>query len=443
MFEYLSHYGLAIVQICVYMYFARLFFKKGKASRIIVTACLVSIPMPLINSLGNLVLNLVSGFVVVFIAAIIVYKEKLSRLIIMSLAIYVLNFLCEFATVFFASLILKDTTHNLITHNIFSVIYAFISLLLFFTITCVVKIILDKAQSKETIGLASSFRVVMLTAMTIVLGYYIMYSSQYYQSPMLSGIGLAIFILLIVVDVAVMLGSESDIKKYELAKNLEAMKLQEQYNIETIQQLEDNQRVLTKQAHDFKNHLLYIEEMIRCHKSKAELDEADAYVHGLVQDIGQTVVSDELGIKNVALRAMVHRLKTRCEEFGIEFYIDIRYSDFSFMPHQDVCSLFANAFDNSVWACQQIDLSSSLCKVITVDIEKRHDFVRVKIANTNTAPVKRNRFGFISQKDSTSRAGIGTQIMERCVQRYGGTIDMDNQEGYFIVVAVIPIVPPQ
>lgn len=442
MLEYLSHYIVTVAQLGVDLYFAQLFFKSGKVTRAAVAASLIALPMPFINSMESMLLNFLSAFTAVIVVLLVAFKEKTLRLLIMSLAICVLHFLCELVTVFFSSLILYDSTENVIAKNIFNVLYAFIALLLFFTIACVVKIILSRQQSENPVVFTANFRVLMLTTMTIILGYYIMYSSQFHQSTMLSGIGLVIFILLIVVDVAVMLGSENDMKKLVLTKNLEVMKLQEEYNVETIRQLEDNQSTMAKQAHDFKNHLICIEEMIRGHRSKSELDEADEYVHGLVQEITRIETESDLGIKNTALRAMVRRLKRRCLELDIALHVDIQYSDFSFMQFQDICSFFSNAFDNAIWACQQIGVVSSLHKVISVDIEKRNSYLRIKITNTTIVPAVKSKYRFVSQKSSSGRTGIGTQNMMKSIEQYGGTVEMDTEGNLFTALAILPLSQP-
>lgn len=442
MLEYLWHYALTVLQIIVYMYFANLFFKKGKVVRIVTTALLVALPIPFINSLENMLLNFLSAYLAVFAALFIIHREKLPRTAAMALVVCVLNFLCESITLFFSVVILDGYTKSIITQNIFSVIYAFITLLVFFVITYVVKIIITKQQANTPFVFVENFRVVLLPVMTIAVGYYIMYAGEDHPDETLSIIGLLIFLLLITVDISVLLGTESDMKRYELKANLEAMRLQEEYNTETIRQLENSQKELAKQGHDFKNHLFTVDAMIQSHRTQADLDAADNYVRGLLHGIDEAQSAGNLNIKNTALRAMVNRLESRCGELGIELDIDIQYSDFSFMRFQDICSLFANAFDNALWACRQIDAESTLHKSITVSIQKKHDTVRVKIANTCATPIAKKKWRFISQKDTTGRTGVGTQNMKRSVERYGGTIEWNQSGDWLSVTAMLSAVQP-
>ncbi len=439
MVEYLSHYILTVLQICANIYFAHLFFKNGKVGRMMVAAVLASLPIPPINALGNMALNFLSAYWVLFIALRITFQQKVTRLAAMSLVICVLNFIVELLTLLMSSLIFGSYTQNIIEENINNAIYAFIVLLVFFTITCLLKIAIDRWQAEQPLVFSSNSRVVLLPVMTIIVGYYIMYAGECEYNENLSIIGLIIFILLIAVNIAMLFSAENERKKHELKATLATIRLQEEYNAEAIRQMEKSQQEFAKQAHDFKYHLISIEEMIQTQKQQYELDAAGEYVQSLLNDIDTPPKAGGANIQNTALRVMVNRLKNQCEEQGIELSTDIRYSDFSFMRFQDICSFFANAFDNALWACGQI---SEMTKTIEVIVKKWHNIVHIKVTNTYLAPVVKWEWRFLSQKGEIPRTGIGTQNMKRSVERYGGSIEWEQGENRFSVIAIVPISRP-
>lgn len=206
--------------------------------------------------------------------------------------------------------------------------------------------------------------------------------------------------------------------------------------METIRQLEESYKDLQNQAHDFRNHLVYIQEMIRNPYGESDFDETAHYVEELAQDILSNQLYSGLHVKNTALRAIMRRVQKQCEELKIRFSPSIEYSDFSFMAFKDICSFFANAFDNAMDACKQASLIE---KFISIEITNVNEIIHIRIANTNSMPVERNQAGFVSSKSNSYRIGIGTRNMKRSIERYNGMMDVHSTDDCFEVTAVLPI----
>lgn len=440
MFNHIAHYISSILHMVIVAWFGGVFFSRRRLGigRAVIGYIVLPVAFPLFNSLGYLWVNLVFSLLTVLVFLTICFDAKTVHLMLLAAATVVINMVCELLTLFFTTIVFGDDIATIIENHIYNVAFAAISMLIFFIIAWTVRAITNTYRQKHrAIYLASNARVLALLIMTVILGYFIMYSVQQQSDRTLSLMGLVIFILLIVLDVAMLFGTERDYRKFEAQSNLEAMKLQEELNTQIIKQQQNTLNQLYSQSHDYRNQLLYLEDVIYCHRTMRELDEAERYVSQLLDNLDSGRNHQFIGIQSLALQAILSMTAAECVKNSILFEVNITFSAFDFMKYQDICSFFANALDNAVYATRSSVIQE---KSIAVHIHKQENLALIRISNTISVPVQRVTKGFISLKDPTTfRLGIGTKNMQRCIEAYGGHLEMKPDGNEFLVKANVPL----
>ena len=72
-----------------------------------------------------------------------------------------------------------------------------------------------------------------------------------------------------------------------------------------------------------------------------------------------------------------------CKEQGITFEKQILYNDLSILKYIDTCTIFANALDNAVKACSEIQNGE---KKITLEVKRTNDIFKYYYRKYKTEP---------------------------------------------------------
>ena len=129
--------------------------------------------------------------------------------------------------------------------------------------------------------------------------------------------------------------------------------------------------------HDLKNHMI-------CIKNYDTKEEIISYINNL-----DLQISDFENFKNTGNKTLDIILgeKVRlCKKYNIEFEESINISKLKFIKDNDICSIFANALDNAIEACINID--SEIEKRIEAKATYINEFAIIKFINTKTNDIK-------------------------------------------------------
>ena len=95
------------------------------------------------------------------------------------------------------------------------------------------------------------------------------------------------------------------------------------------------------------------------------------------------------------------------------------------MKPVDVCSIFANAMDNAIEACDKLSEESE--KWIRLELKKTDKFFSIKLSNTMSGDEKiKNLHGY------------GTQNMKAAISKYDGIEKTDADGGVYTLSIMIP-----
>lgn len=113
------------------------------------------------------------------------------------------------------------------------------------------------------------------------------------------------------------------------------------------------------------------------------------------------------------------------------------------MKPADICSIFANALDNAIEACENMPEERE--RIIRLEIKKAGQFFAIKLINTyeerregiNLGKLFDGKERRTSKKDK-SLHGYGTQNINATVEKNNGILKSEAGEGWFTLSIMLP-----
>lgn len=214
-------------------------------------------------------------------------------------------------------------------------------------------------------------------------------------------------------------------------KNLET-EMEHNYSYYTL--ANDKFSEISKLRHDILNQIQTVQYLLRTEKNEKE---ARKIMERIEEQLAETkaVQFCHNPIINSVLTLKMNTVKVS------EIETDIVLNDCEALPfdNYDICSLFANLFDNAVEACQKLEDGEK--KLITIKSGIKNDFFVLKITNSckNTQQLKYEK-KLKSDKNSKEH-GYGTKIVESITKKYNGTFTIRFEDTIASTVVALKITP--
>ncbi len=171
--------------------------------------------------------------------------------------------------------------------------------------------------------------------------------------------------------------------------------------------------------HDVSKHLRSIEELYRAGMTDKAM-EYTRQIGGILKPLVPENYSD-----NPMLNILLADRKQAAEGSGIRFVVKVESTGFGFLEPVDVTTLFGNLLENAMQAA----LQCSGERYIRVHIRNYNEMLAIRIENSVEKEVKiKNGKPVSADKKGT---GIGCLNVERCVEKYGGSVLYKNGDGKF------------
>ena len=126
-----------------------------------------------------------------------------------------------------------------------------------------------------------------------------------------------------------------------------------------------------------------------------------------------------------------------CKKYNIEFEDCINISKLNFIKENDICAIFANALDNAIEAC--ININDEIEKRIEVKATYINGFAVIKFINTKINDIKFTGDRIKTSKEDNKIHGIGLASIKYIVNKYDGEVIVNYSENEFILKIMIPI----
>lgn len=180
--------------------------------------------------------------------------------------------------------------------------------------------------------------------------------------------------------------------------------------------------------HDLKNHII-------CIKNYETKDEIISYIDKLEFQIEDFESFRNTGNKTLDI-ILGEKIYT-CKKYNIEFEENINISKLKFIEDSDICVIFANALDNAIEAC--LNINNKIEKRIEVKATYIKEFAIIKFINTKVNDIKFTDGRIESSKLDKKIHGVGLASIKYIVGKYDGEVIVNYSDEEFILKIMIPI----
>lgn len=198
-------------------------------------------------------------------------------------------------------------------------------------------------------------------------------------------------------------------------------------NYQSLRKAYDENRMM---YHDFKNHMLVVNQLIQEEKNSEALEYINTYIH-LALSINQRV---ESGCKIIDI--IVNCKIAEALEKLIDFKYEVEYIGEICIEDIDMCALLANLLDNAIEACEKLQ---SERRWIYLRIKRQNEMLLIKIENSvKENCIEKNKF-FETRKDKRALHGLGMKSINNVIKKYDGHKEYIIQKDKFLIYISIPI----
>ncbi len=213
-----------------------------------------------------------------------------------------------------------------------------------------------------------------------------------------------------------------------------AIRGQEQYEQQLKFQLKHLNDLLAKQnelrkfKHDIDNQMEGLRGYLQAEDASGGLHHLDAITDRL------KMITPAFNTGNPALDATLSAKKTLAEEQGIHFSTKLNLEENLPIAPEDICTIFGNALDNAIEACQRLDENQQ--KSIDISLVQLDTVLLCKISNT--APEQTGNDLSTSKKD-TENHGFGIANLRESLAKYDSAPEIEWKEGSFSLSFILPL----
>lgn len=203
--------------------------------------------------------------------------------------------------------------------------------------------------------------------------------------------------------------------------------LQKKYYAE----VEKGLRVQRERLHDTRHHLTAVARMA----SDGNTEALHQYLSTLLRQYEQGI--NARYCENEVANAVIGGYVGIAQENGIAVALELDLPQTIGMDEYELCTLFGNALDNAIEACQRVPEQSSLYPKRAIKLKSRvdQDRLTIRIENTFQNDPSVDKDSFASSKGA--QGGVGLESVKTVIELYEGCLSCERKESSFIFSAVL------
>lgn len=216
----------------------------------------------------------------------------------------------------------------------------------------------------------------------------------------------------------------------EEKRKISMQKERQRIQIENYADLERNYEQQRKSAHEFRNHLGYIEGLLREKKEREALE----YIRKLENSPEQYMSNFSTGnpVVDVIVNQKYHQAKTE----GINMVVLMNDLKEIPMTEEDMVVLLSNLLNNAIEACGRLKEKTGQIKFKFMQEEEK---VVLSIRNPIEESLKKVNGQVQTSKENEEEHGVGIGNIEKVIEKYGGEGTYQEEAGEFFYVIVFNI----
>lgn len=223
------------------------------------------------------------------------------------------------------------------------------------------------------------------------------------------------------------------------AYHVQRVDLRVRYELENVQNILHNQYVQYRQSqeamdiinykyHDLKHHIIAL-------RTQENAKQREAYLDKMEEEIKNYEAQNKTG--NDVLDTLLTAKTLYCMKNDISITCVADGTLFSFMDTMDICSIFGNALDNAIEYEEKVPDKEK--RLIHVTAYAQKSFLIIRFENYCEETIEFQGTFPATTKKNTKFHGYGLKSLRYTVKKYGGEVDVDTQDGWFVLKILIPL----
>lgn len=202
--------------------------------------------------------------------------------------------------------------------------------------------------------------------------------------------------------------------------------LQHQYS--QYQQSKESIELINFKYHDLKNQIIAV-------RAEEDTDKRNAYLKKMEDEIKLFEAQNKTG--NHVLDTLLASKNMYCIKHGITLTCVADGSLLNGIDVIDICTIFGNALDNAIEYEQRMEESEK--RLIHVSVFAQKGFTMIRFENYFEGELELNGDLPKTTKPDTFDHGYGLKSIRYAVEKYGGVVNVSQQDNWFELKVLIPM----
>lgn len=211
---------------------------------------------------------------------------------------------------------------------------------------------------------------------------------------------------------------ENTIKKIEAEKNA----LQQDYYVN----IEKNLKSMSILRHDFKNHLLIMQDYAEHNK----ITELQNYIRSICDGLTPNALIETA---SPVISSILNAKSEECKNKNIAFHYEQNFS-FVKISDFDIVTILSNLLDNAIFAASKCESGYIDLKIFDVN----SSYLEIDCTNNHVEQIRKKHERFLTSKNmDKENHGLGIQSMRRTVEKLHGEMNIEYTNDTFHVNILI------
>lgn len=184
---------------------------------------------------------------------------------------------------------------------------------------------------------------------------------------------------------------------------------------------------VNRKYHDLRHILRGIESM-------NSIPEIKSYIKSLEDEIQEYELIFNTG--NKTLDIILSEKAQESMEKGAQVHVHADGQGWDLVRDTDLATIFGNAFDNAIEGTE--NLEDAQPRLIEIRVGRVNDMLIARFENPYAHDLVRRQSRLLSTKPDSEEHGYGLQSIEMVVKKYGGEMDINTDNGIFVLSVIIP-----
>ncbi|MBU5671406.1 ATP-binding protein [Paenibacillus brevis] len=202
--------------------------------------------------------------------------------------------------------------------------------------------------------------------------------------------------------------------------------LQHQYS--QYQQSKESIELINFKYHDLKNQIIAV-------RAEEDADKRNAYLKKMEDEIKHFEAQNKTG--NHVLDTLLASKNMYCIKHGITLTCVADGSLLNGIDVIDICTIFGNALDNAIEYEQRMEEAEK--RLIHVSVFAQKGFTMIRFENYFEGELELNGDLPKTTKPDTFDHGYGLKSIRYAVEKYGGVVNVSQQDNWFELKVLIPL----